>query len=55
MDNNYIHYQVWDDKTYPFPNLDGAEVWESIGNSSWSHTLMGMWLLIPARIIVKPR
>ena len=27
---NYIHYTVWDEITYPFPNFNGAavEVWE---------------------------
>ena len=32
--NNYIHYKVWDEITYPFPNLIGAtvEVWEWISN-----------------------
>ena len=28
--SNYIHYKVWDETTYPFPNFNGAtlEVWE---------------------------
>ena len=32
--NNYIHYKVWDELTYPFPNLNGTtvEVWEWISN-----------------------
>ena len=27
---NYIHYKVWDEITYPFPNINGTtvEVWE---------------------------
>ena len=34
VDINSIHYKVWDETTYPFPNFDGAtvEVWEWIGN-----------------------
>ena len=23
---NYIHYKVWDDITYPIPNFNGATV-----------------------------
>ena len=32
--SNYIHYKVWNETTYPFPNLNGAsvEVWECISN-----------------------
>ena len=28
--SNYIHYKVWDEITYPFPNFNSAavEVWE---------------------------
>ena len=26
MDNNYIHYKVWDEITYPFLNFNGATV-----------------------------
>ena len=28
--SHYIHYKVWDEITYPFPNFSGAaiEVWE---------------------------
>ena len=36
---NYIHYKVWDEITYPFPNFNGE-------------TLMDMWLLIHAGIKV---
>ena len=34
MSNN-IHYKVWAEITYTFPNLKGAnfELWEWIGNS----------------------
>ena len=42
--SNYIHYKVWDEITFPFPNL------LKFGNG-WvisSHTLFGMWLLIHA-------
>ena len=32
--NNYTHYTVWDEITYPFPNFNGStiEVWEWISN-----------------------
>ena len=32
--NNHIHYKVWDEITYPFPNFNSAtvEVWEWISN-----------------------
>ena len=43
--NNHIHYTVWDEITYPFPNFNGCtvEVWEwmssfiphFIGYESW--------------------
>ena len=54
--NNYIHYKVWDEIIYPFPNFNGATVevcewWYVIS----SHTLPDMWLLIHAGIKVKPR
>ena len=31
---NYIHYNMWDEITYPFPNFNGAtvEVWKWISN-----------------------
>ena len=29
--SNYIHYKVWDEITYPFPNFN-VEVWEWISN-----------------------
>ena len=33
--NDYIHYKMWDEITYPFLNFNGAtvEVWEWITNS----------------------
>ena len=31
--NNYIHYKVWGEIIYPFPNFNGdIEVWEWISN-----------------------
>ena len=32
--SNYIHYTVWDEITYPFPNFNGCtvEVWKWISN-----------------------
>ena len=49
----YIHYKMYDEITYPFPNFNGAtvEVLEWISN--FIHTLLGMWLLIHAGITVK--
>ena len=34
MDNNYIHYKVWDEITYPLSNFNGCtvEVWEWMSN-----------------------
>ena len=54
MKCNCIHYTVWDEITYPFPNInDGAtEVCESISYSFY--TLLDMWLLIHAGIKVNP-
>ena len=36
---NKIHYIVWDEITYPFPNFNGGniEVWEWISNFSPTH------------------
>ena len=50
--SNYIHWKVWCEITYPFPNFTGCsfEVWDWISNSS--HMLLGMWLLINAGIKV---
>ena len=33
--SNYIHYNVWDEITYPYSNFNGStvEVWEWISNS----------------------
>ena len=43
---DYIHYKVWHEITYPFPNFNSAavEVWECISN--FIQHLTGMWLLI---------
>ena len=32
--SNAIHYEVWDEIIYPFPNFNGAtiEVWEWMNN-----------------------
>ena len=40
--SNYIHQNVWDPITYPFPNFNGAtvEVWELI--SKFIQHLLGM-------------
>ena len=34
MISNHIHYKVWEEITYPFPNFNGCanEVWEWISN-----------------------
>ena len=36
MDNNYIHYKVWDERNYAFPNFNvcTVEVWEWIRHLS---------------------
>ena len=49
-----IHYEVWDEITYPFTNFNGAtvEVWEWI-NDFVSYST-GMWLLIHAGIKIDP-
>ena len=28
--SNYIHYEIWDEITYPFPNFNGVttKIWE---------------------------
>ena len=41
----YIHYKMWDEITYPFPNLKGAavEVWELM--NEFSQTLLDILLL----------
>ena len=26
--NNFIHYKMWNEITYPFPNFNGVEIWE---------------------------
>ena len=43
--SNEIHYNVWDEITYPFPNFNVCTV-EVLGMESLSHSLLGMWLLI---------
>ena len=45
--SHYIHYKVWDEIMYPFPNLNGCTI-EVCGNGKVisSHTLLDMWLLI---------
>ena len=32
--SNYVHYRIWDEITYPFPNFNGAavDVWELVSN-----------------------
>ena len=52
--SNYIHHNMWNEITYPFPNFNSAivEVCEWISNSS--HSLPGMGLLIHAGIRVNP-
>ena len=40
--SKYIPYEVWDEITYPFPNIN-------LGN-----TLLRIWILIHAEIKVNP-
>ena len=42
--NNYIHYNVWDEITYPFPNFNGY----TVDGREWTNT--GMWLLIHVKV-----
>ena len=45
--NDYIHYKLWDEITYPFPNFNGTNVVVC----EWTSNLiphMGIWLLIHA-------
>ena len=51
--NKKLHYKVWDEITYPFPNFNGATVyvWEWISNLN--HSLLSMWLLRHAGVEVK--
>ena len=47
--SNYIHYKVWVEITYPFPNFNGwtVEVWEWISNFSphfTRHVITFTWL-----------
>ena len=42
---------MWDKITYPLPNFNSAtEVW----NGYFSHTYLGMWLVIHGEIKVNP-
>ena len=53
MDKNYIHYGVWYEITYPFPNFNGGaiEIYEWMSNFIPCFTgLLGMWLLIYAPV-----
>ena len=42
-----IHYKMWDEITHPFHPL-------KFGYVISSHTLLGMWLLIPDEIEINP-
>ena len=48
--SNYIHYEIWDEITYPFLNANGATIDVREWISDLSHTLLGMWVLIHAGI-----
>ena len=47
--SNYIHYNTWDEITYPFPNFNSAaiEIWEWISNSIQHFTVEG--IMYPCR------
>ena len=40
--SNYIHYNVWDEITYPFLNFNGCTLKLRNGLVISSHTLLGM-------------
>ena len=48
--SNYMANKVWDEITYPFLNFNGCAKWISI----LSHTLLCMWLVFHAGVIVNP-
>ena len=52
--SSYIHYKIWDEMIYLFPNFNGAtvEVWDWINN--FIHNLLGIWLFIHAGTKVHP-
>ena len=51
---NHIHYKLWDEIAYPFLNFYGSTVKIKKWMSNFTHTLLGMWLIIHAGIKVKP-
>ena len=55
--SNHMHSKVWDEITYPFPNLNSCtiEVWERISNFT-PHNIMDVitYPMIQAGIEVKP-
>ena len=55
MDKWLYDYKVWDEISYPFPNLNGATVEVGNGQVISSHTLLSVWLLIHAGVKVNPR
>ena len=50
--NNYSHHKVWDEITYPVPNINGADVEICIWIGDFIPHITGMWLLFHAGIIV---
>ena len=48
---NQMHYKVWDEITYPFPNLKLQLLKFENGWVISSHNLLAMWLII--RIVIK--
>ena len=45
---------MWIEITYPFPNFNGCTVETSEWISKFTHTLLGMWLLVHVGIEVNP-
>ena len=52
--SNYIHYKVWNEISYHFPDFIGGtiEVWN--GEVTSSHVLLAIWILIHADITAYP-
>ena len=52
--SNYIHYNVWDEITYPFLKFNSATVEVQEWISNFIPYLLSMWLFIHVGIKVNP-